>query len=171
MRKGIVLIGFMGAGKSSIGRVLSRRLRMPFVDTDRYVERQAGTTIAQIFAHAGEAVFRDMEHRALEELLKKPPAIIATGGGVVTREDNWPLLERLGTVIYLRGNSDTLFERVSRHSHRPLLKAPNPRETFDTLLQGRKPLYEKAELTVDTDESRSEEVAERVVGALKQAAR
>jgi len=168
MGKGIVLIGFMGAGKSSIGRILARWLRMPFVDTDRAIEKKAGTSVAQIFAHAGEEVFRDMEHSALEELLSAPPAVVATGGGIVTREDNWPLLKELGAVVYLRGSADTLFERVRRHSHRPLLNKPNPRESFETLLQQRLPLYERADVIVDTDENRSEDVANRLLKRLRQ---
>ncbi len=168
MKTGIVLIGFMGAGKSTIGRALARRLHLPLIDTDRFIERKTQRTIPQIFAQDGEDAFRAMEQLALQELAERKPAVIATGGGMVMRDENWPLLRRLGTIVYLRGDPDALFERVSRHPTRPLLQTPNPRETFDRLLAQRTPIYTRADLTVDTTGMESPAVAERILKLMRE---
>ncbi len=169
MEKGVVLIGFMGAGKSSIGRLLAQRLDLPWRDTDPLIEEAAGMKISDIFAAYGEDVFRDMEHDTLRELLRHGPAVYSTGGGIVGREDNWSLLRQLGTVVYLRATPDTLFERVRRHGHRPLLRTPDPRGTFDDLFGRRQALYEGADEIIDTDGRRPDEVADELARRLSAA--
>ena len=159
MPHGIVLIGFMGAGKSSIGRALSRRLHLRLVDTDAAIEAETGQTISQLFAARGEVTFRGIETQFLERLAHQKAAIVATGGGVVTRPENWPLLRRLGVIVYLKASPDVLFERVRKHSHRPLLQTENPRDAFDRLLSSRVALYEQADMIVETAQRRPHEVA------------
>jgi shikimate kinase len=164
---GIVLIGFMGAGKSSIGRALARRTRLSFIDTDKRIEEEAGCTISELFAREGEAAFRQREADLLARLAGDTPSIVATGGGIITQAGNWHLLRRLGTIVYLRASADVLFDRVRRHSHRPLLQGDNPRATFDALFAARKVLYEQADITVDTDGMRPGDVAELLIERLQ----
>ncbi|MEI8233380.1 MAG: shikimate kinase [Verrucomicrobiota bacterium] len=148
-----VLIGFMGSGKSSIGRILATKLGFHLVDTDAMVVEAAGMQITDLFAWKGEDVFRDYESYALQCLADRPVrgTVISTGGGIVIRPQNVALLHRLGFVVLLTAREEVLFERVSRNKTRPLLHTPNPRETLSQLLTGRAPLYEAAaDFTVDT---------------------
>ncbi|MEA3213828.1 MAG: shikimate kinase [Chthoniobacter sp.] len=151
VRENIVLIGFMGSGKSSIGRQIAGRLGFRFVDTDALIVQGAGLPIAEIFARDGEEAFRDLETAAIESLAHTGHCVIATGGGVVLRERNRALLRELGLVILLTASEDVIFERVSRNTRRPLLQTPNPRETVSRLLAARQPSYEAAaQWTLDT---------------------
>lgn len=141
----------MGSGKSSVGRLLSRRLGFRFVDTDKLVVENTGRPITEIFQAHGEAFFREQERLALESLREKTRLVIATGGGIVTREENVALLREVAFVVWLAASEEVIFERVSRTNKRPLLQTPNPRETISTLLTQRKALYENAaHLVVDT---------------------
>lgn len=162
----VVLIGFMGAGKTSVGKALAARLGIPFVDTDALIERAAGRTIADIFAHDGEAAFRALETQTLAALDAASPAVYATGGGIVTRDENWPLLKRLGRVVHLHAAAEVLFERVRGESHRPLLKTAAPRETFNELFALREALYGQADLTVDTDGKAPAAIVDEIVRAV-----
>ena len=146
----VVLVGFMGAGKTSVGKLLAGRLGVPFVDTDTLVESRTGRRIADIFKREGEAAFRVLETETLAALAPKP-AVYATGGGIVTTPENWPLMKRLGTVVHLHGSAEVLFARVAHETHRPLLNTANPRDTFAHLLQTRDALYRQADVTVRTD--------------------
>lgn len=165
LKQGIVLVGFMGAGKSSVGQRLAERFSVPFVDTDAELERRAGRKISEIFTSDGEAAFRALETETLAALEIKP-AVYATGGGIVTRPENWPLLKRLGTVVHLHGSAEVLFDRVKHETHRPLLRTENPRDTFETLLRTREALYRQADLTVDTDGRIPETIVESIVAAV-----
>lgn len=167
MLKGVVLTGFMGAGKTSVGRALAKRLGLPWFDTDACIEKVAGKTITEIFAQEGEPAFREMEHRCLLELAPKMPAVVSTGGGIVMRPENWPALRALGPLVYLRAKPDTLYGRVRRHRHRPLLQTNDPRAAFDRLFAMRRPFYEQADLVLDTDELRPEEAAARLARMLE----
>jgi shikimate kinase len=159
-RKSIVLVGMMGAGKSSVGRCLQRRTNLPLIDTDKIIASQFGASIAEIFCGHGEEAFRRAEAQALSELAPAEQAIIVTGGGIVLREENMNLLQRLGIVVWLDGNEETLFERASRTSTRPLLQRDNPREAFAQLSKARLPLYARiANIRVDTSVLTNEEVA------------
>jgi shikimate kinase len=141
----VVLIGFMGCGKSTLGPRLAEKLGFRFVDTDALVVRRAGRAIPAIFAEEGEAGFRRRETAALDELLVgKGRLVIATGGGIVTVPDNLAKLKRLGCVIWLDTPEAVIWERVSRNHERPLLRTENPRETVRALLEARRPLYRGA---------------------------
>ena len=151
VRTNIVLIGFMGSGKSSIGRLVASRLGFQFVDTDAVLVERDGRAIAEIFAREGEARFRDLETSVLKSLGVRERCVISTGGGVILREENRTLLRQLGLVVWLTASEDVIFDRVSRTNKRPLLHTANPRETVTQLLAARRPLYEAAaQFTVDT---------------------
>jgi shikimate kinase len=160
----IVLIGFMGSGKSSIGRLLARRLRFQLLDTDKLIEERSQMRIAEIFERHGEAYFRDRETAVLESLLGKRRHVFATGGGIVTRPRNIEILRQLGFVVLLKADPEEIFRRVSRNSDRPLLKVENPRERVLTMMAEREPLYrEAAQFEVDSTGLRHEEVAARIL--------
>ncbi len=151
--KNIVLIGFMGSGKSTVGRELQHRLGYPLVDMDQVIEQRAGKSIAAIFAAEGEAAFRDRESALLEEL-NDPSAvrrIISTGGGVIGRDLNRAMLRHLGYVVWLHAPLAVIVERTGRNRDRPLLHTEDPVARIEALLALRKPLYaETAHLQVDT---------------------
>jgi shikimate kinase len=160
----IVLIGFMGAGKSSVGRMLARMTGLPRFDTDEMVATRFGRTISQIFEHYGEETFREAETETLRELSGKGRAIVVTGGGIVTRPENVELLRQLGTIVLLAADEQTLFGRISRRASRPLLRTENPRATVTGLLEKRLPLYRNAaDVHVDTSTLTHEQVAKLVL--------
>ena len=164
----LVLVGFMGSGKSSVGRMLANRLGFQFVDTDAMVVEAAGMQISDLFARHGEAAFREYESEALESLLERRTSglVVATGGGIVTQERNLPLLHRLGFVIALTASEEVIFERVSRNNKRPLLHTPNPRQTVSDLLSTRRPLYAAAaDLLLDTSIKSHAQVADQIIAA------
>ncbi|BCX47838.1 shikimate kinase [Haloferula helveola] len=160
--KNIILVGFMGCGKSTIGRRLGQMLGYPFVDTDDLIESKAGMPITEIFERRGEEMFRQLEAAVLQELGSKDAgrAIIATGGGIIGRRRNRRLLKELGFVVWLQVSPDTIIARTKRNRDRPLLATDNPRERIDRLLAEREPLYrEVADLELDTSELDAEEIA------------
>lgn len=142
MLPNIVLIGFMGSGKTSVGRHLAALTGHRFVDTDELIVQRAGMEIAQIFETHGEAAFRDWETAVLRELEGVCGVVLATGGGIVLREENRALLRKIGVPVWLDAREDVLFERASRGNKRPLLQCEDPREAFDRLRAERKGLYE-----------------------------
>src|SRR5207237_9881107 len=131
--KSIVLIGMMGAGKSSAGRCLQRRTGLARIDIDETVATEVGMPIPQIFEQCGEEKFRDAETETLRKLAPDRPVIIVTGGGIVSRPENVDLLKKLGTIVWLTADEETLFERASRRNDRPLLQKENPRNIFAEL--------------------------------------
>ncbi len=151
--RNIVLIGFMGSGKSTVGRELHHRLGYPLVDMDHVIELRAGKSIAAIFENDGEETFRDMETALLEELFDPaaPRRIISTGGGIVGREHNRSLLHQLGYVVWLHAPAEIILERTSKNRDRPLLHGDDPAARVAKLMEIRQPLYQKAaHLKVDT---------------------
>lgn len=165
----IVLIGFMGSGKSSVGRTLARTTRLPRFDTDEMVAARFGLTITEIFETHGEEKFREAETDALRELSGKGRAIIVTGGGIVLRPENVELLRALGTIVHLGADEATLFKRISRRTTRPLLRTENPRATVTELLRARLPLYgSAAEVEVDTSALTHDEVAKMILEKIEQ---
>ena len=169
-RPNVVLIGFMGTGKSSAGRLVANKLGFQYVDTDQLVSQRAGREIPEIFAAEGEEFFRELEASALESLVHFERCVIATGGGIVLREANRVALRKLGFVVGLIASEAVIFERVSRNSRRPLLQTPDPRATVQAMLAARQPLYEAAaELTIDSSNRNSNEVAELIVAAARRA--
>ncbi len=165
--KSIVLIGMMGAGKSSVGRSLQRRTQFALLDTDEIVASKFGLSIPEIFSKYGEQVFREAETQALREMAPDKQTVVVTGGGIVLCEDNLDFLKRLGVVVWLDGKEETLFERAARSGNRPLLQRGNPREVFAQILQARLPLYAKvANIRVDTSVLTDEEVAVAILSKL-----
>lgn len=156
----------MGSGKSSIGRILATKLGFHFLDTDAMVVEAAGMQITEIFALKGEEGFRDYESRTLDFLMQRQAraAVIATGGGIVTRPANVPLMHQLGFVVQLTACEEVIFERVSRNKARPLLHTPNPRETVSQLLAQRAPLYAAAaDFVVDTSAKSHIQAADEII--------
>lgn len=161
----IVLIGFMGSGKSSVGRLLAARTGLPLYDTDCLLAESFGLRVAEIFAQRGEEAFRAAETDALAQLPLER-AIIVTGGGAILRPENRSTIQRLGVVAHLAADEETLFQRISQRPTRPLLQTDNPRATLAKLLRAREPLYhELADVTVDTSPMTHEEVATAVLEA------
>lgn len=174
----LLLIGFMGSGKSSVGRSVARRLNAPFVDLDARIEERAGTSIAQLFATRGEDCFRQIETQVLQDSLHQP-AVIATGGGIVTREQNRQVLQRASQsgaaiVVYLRAQSETLAARIRRQPGvRPLIDGQSTLNYTQTiarvceLLAERTPLYEAcADAIIDSDRHSLDEIAHAVIDTL-----
>lgn len=162
--RSIVLIGMMGAGKSSVGRLLQRRTGLTCFDTDELVAAEFGLSIPEIFAKHGEERFRDAETEVLRKLSLPQPIIIVTGGGIVRRSENVDLLKQLGTVVALTANEETLFERASRRGERPLLQTENPRAKFSELLRTRAPLYTTAaDFEIDTSSRTHDDIADEIL--------
>lgn len=163
----IVLIGFMGSGKSAAGERLARRTGWPCSDTDQMIAESFGMPITEVFDTHGEAIFR---HREAEIVAALPlrRAVIVTGGGVILRDDNVEALRRLGTVVNLIADEETLFERVARRNTRPLLRSDNPRSTLSDLLRVRAPLYRAAaDFEVDTSALTRAEVAQAILSRIE----
>ncbi|WP_424193241.1 shikimate kinase AroK [Ampullimonas aquatilis] len=147
----IFLVGLMGAGKTTIGRALARRLGRDFYDSDHEIEARTGVAIPTIFAHEGESGFRLRESQAIDELTQKQSIVLATGGGAVLREENRHHLKTRGHVIYLRATPHDLWLRTRHDKNRPLLQTDNPKARLETLFQERDPLYRDcAHFIVDT---------------------
>lgn len=164
----LFLVGPMGAGKTAIGRMLARRLRRPFHDSDTEIRRRTGVDIGFIFDKEGEAGFRKRECEMLAELSCLQGIVLATGGGIVLDPGNRALLRDNGKVIYLRTSVDQQLERVQLRDNRPLLADADPRARLAELARERNPLYEEiADLTVDTDASRVQEVTRRILAHLE----
>lgn len=154
--RSIVLVGPMGAGKSSIGRRLAQQLSLPFCDADTEIERAAGLTISEIFEEHGEPAFRSGEARVIDRLLKDGPQVLATGGGAYMSEDTRNLIAEKGVSIWLNADIDLLVKRVQRRDNRPLLKDRDPREVLTALLEVRNPIYAKADISVHSRDVRHE---------------
>ena len=164
--RSIYLIGMMGSGKTSTGRPLAKRLGYGFVDTDAVIEQVAGCTIPEIFERDGEAGFRSIESQVLNAISQRHSLVVATGGGVVTKPENWGQLHS-GIVVWLDVNRAQLIERLRDDStQRPLLQQPNPEAALDTLLQERRPLYGEADLTVVIKDESPDAVADGILQLL-----
>lgn len=163
----IVLIGFMGAGKSTVGRVLAKLAGNALVDLDALIVQQQGRTIPAIFAEQGEASFRHYETEALRTLNESDPVVLATGGGIVGRTENWQLMRSLGPIIYLRAHWDTLRARLAGSTDRPLASADRSEAEIKNLFQQRVPLYEQADLIVDTDGREVDAVVHEILQRVK----
>jgi len=151
--RNIILVGYMGCGKSTVGRKAARALQYQFFDTDALIEAEEGTAIATLFETHGEPYFREKETELLRRLVKEPKGnIIATGGGLPMREENRSLLKELGTVVYLKPSNDTLVARLTGDKARPLLQNADVREKVETMLAIRGPVYEAvADVIIETD--------------------
>lgn len=158
----IILIGLMGCGKTTIGKELHRETSLRFTDTDQLIERQTGMTIPQIFKTHGESHFRDLETGVLRQMqtATRQSRIISTGGGITIRPENRNLLKKLGFVVWLHTDVNTLYQRISRCTNRPLLQQPNPKTVLARLMKERHNFYrETAHLTIDTANLHIHEIA------------
>ncbi|HYE52978.1 MAG TPA: shikimate kinase [Azospirillaceae bacterium] len=162
----IVLIGLMGAGKTSIGRRLASRLHLPFVDADQEIERAAGCSINEIFDRFGETAFRDGERRVIARLLDQPVQVLSTGGGAFMDPGTRALIRERGLSVWLRAELELLVARTARRDNRPLLKNGDPREILQKLMDVRYPVYAEADVAVDSDDRPAEETVDRVIQAL-----
>ncbi len=164
MTENIILVGFMGTGKSTIGRSLSKTLSYPVIDTDQLIEEQQGRSIPEIFEEEGEDAFRDMETALLRSLLTQSGHIISTGGGIIIREENRQLLRKMGYVIWLVASPEEIHNRTSRNNNRPLLNNEDPAGTIRKLLETRIPLYKEcAHLAIETNQLNFDEITTGII--------
>ena len=150
LHRTVVLVGMMGSGKSAVGRALAERLAVPMMDSDAEIETAARQSIAEIFDRDGEAFFRDREAEVIDRLLSGAPCILSTGGGAFMAERNRTAIHDKGVSVFLNGSLEPLWERVRHKDTRPLLRTADPRQTLSDLLDKRQPVYELADLTVET---------------------
>lgn len=191
MKSNIILIGYMGCGKSTVGRKLAEKLQLSLLDTDVWIEEKEGTTISKIFAEKGENYFRDLETECLRELLKEQDLeidfmsntdkcagekclnkygryVISVGGGLPVREENRKLLRQLGRVIYLKARPDTIYERIKGDTTRPLLQTENPLQRIKEMMISREEKYQEASHEViNVDEKNISEIIEAITGREK----
>jgi shikimate kinase len=167
-RRSVVLVGMMGAGKSTIGRRLAARLRLPFLDADIEIEvAHAGMTIPEIFATHGEPYFRDGEARVIARLLDGGPAVIATGGGAFMREETRNRVRDKAVSIWLKADIDVIMKRVKRRADRPLLQTEDPTGTVQRLLEAREPVYATADLTIGSRDVPHDRIVDECIDALR----
>jgi shikimate kinase len=165
--RSLVLVGMMGAGKSSVGRKLAMRLALPFVDADTEIETAAGMTIPEIFQKRGEPEFRSGEARVIARLLENGPQVLATGGGAYMNPETRGLIAQKGVSVWLKAEFDVLMRRIRRRSDRPLLQMPDPAATLQRLMDERYPVYAQADVTIESrDVSHEVVVDETIEGVL-----
>ncbi len=166
-RRNIVLVGMMGAGKTSVGRRLAATLRLPFVDADAEIEAAANLTIPEIFATYGEAEFRDGERRVIMRLLAEGPGVIATGGGAFMAEETREAVRGNGISVWLKAELPILMERVRKKSNRPLLQQPDPEGIMRDLLARREPVYARADIAIVSNDGPHQAVVAEILDALE----
>jgi shikimate kinase len=166
-RRSVVLVGMMGAGKSSIGRRLATRLAVPFVDADAEIEKAAGMSIAEIFSAHGESYFRAGEARVIARLLEGGPQVLATGGGAFMNAETRAAIRAKGLSVWLRATLDVLSRRIKRRGDRPLLKTADPAETLRRLIEERYPIYANADLTVESRDVPHDTIVEEIIAGLR----
>ena len=163
----IILIGFMGCGKSSVGKLLSKVKEYHFIDTDQQIEQKEQRKVSQIFAQDGEDVFRELETSCIEELLQKEisiPIVVSVGGGLVLRDRNQDLLKKLGTIVYLDASAWTIYQRLKTDKTRPLLQGDNPKEKIEALMNSRKAIYENiSDIKIDVNFATMDEIVEKII--------
>ncbi len=164
--RNLILVGLMGAGKSSVGRITAQQLGIPFIDSDAEIERVSRMSITELFAAYGEEEFRALEGRVMKRLLKGGPRVVSTGGGAFINDRTRKHIKRGGLSVWLKADIDVLWERVNKRDTRPLLKTENPKQTLENLMNARYPVYELADLTVISRDVRKELMAEEVLKAL-----
>jgi shikimate kinase len=162
----IVLVGMMGAGKSTVGRRLAARLKLPFVDADNEIEAAAGMAIPEIFEAHGEAHFRDGEARVIARLLENGPGVLATGGGSFMREETRRRIRDKGISLWLKADADVIMRRVRRRADRPLLQTADPAGTVSRLLTEREPVYRDADLTIWSRDVPHDKIVDECIEAL-----
>ncbi len=163
----IILIGFMGVGKTTVGKLLSQRIGYRFIDTDELIVSTAGISIPDIFARYGEKYFRELEKRAIGHALRSSNVVLATGGGAVVDPANFLLLKERGCVIALDAGENTLWDRLEASTDRPMLFSDRPREKMRALLKARRPIYHKAHYIVSVDNKTPEEVVDEIISIIQ----
>jgi shikimate kinase len=163
--RSLVLVGMMGAGKSSVGRKLGQRLALPFVDADTEIEAAAGMTIPEIFQVRGEADFRAGEARVVARLLEGGPQVLATGGGAFMNPDTRRLIAQKGISVWLRADFDVLMKRIKRRSDRPLLHTADPEATLKALMEQRYPVYALADIAMESRDVLHDVIVDELVVA------
>ncbi len=164
----IFLIGFMGAGKSTIARTLQRELGFPLVEMDERIVQEQGMSINDIFAQYGEAHFREIESQLVVDLGKQEPSIVSCGGGVVVRPENTQNMKKSGRIVLLKASPETIFERVKNSTDRPILNGHMNVEYIAELMEKRRVLYEEAaDITIQTDGKTREQICEEIIGKLR----
>jgi shikimate kinase len=161
--KNIYLVGFMGTGKTTVGKILSQKLNKEFIEMDEVIEEREGKKITEIFAQEGEPYFRNLEKKLLKELSKKSDLVISCGGGLICNEENLKILKETGIVFNLEASPLTIYERTKKYTHRPLLNVEDPLKKIKDLLEKRKPYYKKAHFSIDTEKFSAEEVSEEII--------
>ncbi len=165
--KNIILVGFMGTGKTVVGRALATRLKMKFVDIDGLIEEREGIKISDIFASKGEPYFRKTEKEIVREVSAQSGLVIAAGGGAVIDEDNAKNLKSSGIMVCLAATPDKIFDRTKGHTHRPLLDVSDPREKIAELLAKRAEYYARADHRIDTTDLSIDEVVRKIAELVK----
>ena len=163
----LVLVGMMGAGKSSVGKRLAQALELPFKDADDEIERAAGLSIPDIFALRGEGEFREGERRVIARLLDDPPHVLATGGGAFINPETRALVKKKAVSIWLKADPEVLARRVGRKDNRPLLQGKDPRQVLTELLAAREPTYSQADLIVESKDGPHQHTVDAILTALK----
>jgi shikimate kinase len=164
----LALVGFMGTGKTSAGRLVAEQLHFEFLDTDELIQTKTGRTIADIFARHGEPAFRALERDVVAELAGRIKTVISTGGGLPANPENLASLKTHALVVCLWASPEKIWERVRNQSHRPLLHDPDPQKKIRELLEARAPFYKQADVLINTDGRSAREVAQQIVLQFKQ---
>ena len=168
MKKTIVLVGMMGAGKTAVGQALARALSVPFLDSDHEIERAANMQVSEIFSRDGEAFFRDREAEVITRLLSGPRVVLSTGGGAFLAERNRHEISSAGVSVWLKADLSLLWQRVRHKSTRPLLRGPDPFGALEQVYKDRVPIYERADMVVEARAEYSiERMCEQVLKALE----
>ena len=167
LKRPIVIVGLMGAGKTKIGGLVAAALGLSFIDADHEIERSAGCTIAEIFARDGEPAFRAMEAKVITRLLGGELRVIAPGGGALMNPQTAALIKEKAVSIWLKADLDILVERTARSSKRPLLNSGDPKTILADLMRQRDPVYRQADIVVDSDRAPADETARKVIAALQ----
>lgn len=169
--KNIVLTGFMGTGKTEVGKILAQRLGLTFFDADSIIEQEQNITITEIFRQFGEPYFRDIEADVIKRLSEKDRVVIATGGGAVLREENMKNLRKKGIIVCLMASPETILRRTSNDSSRPLLQVEDPLKKIKELIEFRRPYYENSDIMVDTDDKNPAEIVEEIMERIRESDR
>ncbi|APZ54511.1 shikimate kinase [Salipiger abyssi] len=168
LKKTVVMVGMMGAGKTAVGRALASALRVPFRDSDAEIERAANMSIAEIFARDGEPFFRQKESQVIARLLDGAPAVLSTGGGAYMRPQNRAMITERGVAVWLDAELPVLWNRVKHKNTRPLLRTADPKATLREIYEQRVPIYALSDLSVKSEQGIAvEAMAARVIAALK----